>query len=227
MHERLKLRDDLFLIAHDEERGFRPRIHLPALGVGLTGAVLIELLQAHRIAIDQGHIVPGPAHTKSSTGDRVYDHLMQTFAATGAVAVPMAELLPATGRYMFDQVRDALLATNVLVPPRRHRLALPRKDYQPADPTQLVVVRARPRFAVQGSDDDDLSTQALCGLLRVLGLEEALYFPTLRYELRDRLDAVAQRIGRRAGADAYTAAIPQVIEAVDLAVGDLAVAVYR
>jgi hypothetical protein len=38
----LSVREQLFLLAHDEYREFRPRIHLSALGIGLAGAALID-----------------------------------------------------------------------------------------------------------------------------------------------------------------------------------------
>jgi hypothetical protein len=35
----LRVRDALFLLAHDDDHGFRPRLCLPTLGVGLAGAL--------------------------------------------------------------------------------------------------------------------------------------------------------------------------------------------
>ena len=48
--ERMPLRTDLFLIAHDDDTG-RPHLHKHAIAVGLAGAVLLELWYAGRVRL--------------------------------------------------------------------------------------------------------------------------------------------------------------------------------
>src|SRR5437762_1499640 len=50
------LADDLFLVMHDDRTG-RPRLHLRAVGLGLGGALLGELMLSRRLSITDGHLV--------------------------------------------------------------------------------------------------------------------------------------------------------------------------
>jgi hypothetical protein len=49
------LADEFFLIAHHDVTG-RARLHPRAVGLGLAGAVLAELVTAQAVAVDAGHV---------------------------------------------------------------------------------------------------------------------------------------------------------------------------
>ncbi|WP_170047146.1 GOLPH3/VPS74 family protein [Couchioplanes caeruleus] len=42
------------MLAHDETRSLKPHLHVPAIGVGLAGAALTDLLIANRVHVVQG-----------------------------------------------------------------------------------------------------------------------------------------------------------------------------
>src|SRR2546430_10686900 len=52
----MPLADDLFLVMHDDRTG-RPRLHPRAVGLGLGGALLGELMLFRRLTITDGRLV--------------------------------------------------------------------------------------------------------------------------------------------------------------------------
>src|SRR5258705_11259401 len=76
----LSLRDDLFLLAHDDTG--KLGIPQPHIGAGLAGATLIELLLARRVAVVDGRL---DVLDLSPTGD---DEIDATLAAIDANTAP-------------------------------------------------------------------------------------------------------------------------------------------
>lgn len=165
----VSLRDDLFLLAHDDSG--RLVIAETHIGVGLAGAVLIGLLLERRVEVREGRltVVDG-----SPTGDADIDITVETIDANTEPCGPRAWVSwIAHGAY--ERVADALVASGAVRRRVVRRLGLvPVTRYQPTNPHELVRVRARLRYAVHGRDLPDPETAALCGLVRVLRLESAL-----------------------------------------------------
>jgi hypothetical protein len=221
MWGRLPLRDELFLLAHDDEHGFRPRINLPALGIGLAGAVIADLLIDGAVRVDDGRLNPRGRHDRSYTGDRIADQTLYAVRSTPGAAV--RDVIRRSSHELYAQTLAGLISAGILAhTPRRLR----RDRLKVAEPAVLVQTRARPRYAVDAIGDPDLATDALCALLRATGLEHVLYLNLSTTELRERLDAITRRIRHRAR-DPYLHAIPDITTAVDTAIGELATAVYR
>lgn len=168
MH-RLSLRDDLFLLAHDDAgRLVGSEV---SIGAGLAGATLIDLLLTRRVVVADGRLEvvdPAPA------GDGETDATIEAIAANTAPCGPRAWVSwISPGAY--DRVARSLVAGGMVRRETTRRLGLmPVQRCWPANVEDLVRVRARLRYAIHGRDLPDPATAALCGLVRVLRLESSL-----------------------------------------------------
>jgi len=211
---RFPLRDELYFIAHDDETG-RPVAHLPSLNVGLAGAIVLDLYLAGRVRLDHDYLViqdPRPC------SDAVADHAVAALAAREYAR--LAPWLRWLADGLYDSLTRYLLATGVLTAVRERRLGiLPVTRARPADRAYPTLARGPARTAVlRPGEAPDAASAALCGLIRVLNLESALYLAIPGPELRDRLGKAARRGDRGA---------LRVITTVEALVGEVAVAVYR
>ena len=163
------LRDDLFLLAHDDSG--RLIGQEAGIGAGLAGATLIDLLLSARIGVVEGRLeVLDP----TPTGDDENDATMDAIAANTAAVGPRA-WVSWISHGAYERVGDALVDAGVVRRTTGRRLGLlPVTRCRPASEEDLVRVRARLRFAVLGRQAPDPATAALCGLVRVLRLETSL-----------------------------------------------------
>jgi hypothetical protein len=168
MHE-LSLRDDLFLLAHDDAG--RLLIQEASLAAGLAGATLIDLLLAGRVAVADGRLnVVDPTRTGDEEADATLDAIASNTAPCGPRAWVSWISHDAYGR-VAERLSEAGAVRRTSV--RRLGL-LPVSRIKPVNPEDLVRVRARIRYAVHGRDLPDPATAALCGLVRVLRLQSGL-----------------------------------------------------
>lgn len=168
MHE-LSLRDDLFLLGHDDAGKLLTQE--PSLAAGLAGATLIDLLLAGRVAVADGRLdVVDP----SRTGDEETDATLDVIASNTAPCGPRA-WVSWISHGAYERVAESLTAAGVIRRTSVRKLGfLPVTRVQPVNPEDLVRVRARVRYAVHGRDLPDPATAALCGLVRVLRLHRGL-----------------------------------------------------
>jgi len=165
----LSLRDDLFLLAHDD--GGRLIGQEASIGAGLAGATLIDLLLSGRAAVISGRLeVLDP----SPTGDEETDATIEAIAANTAPSGPRA-WVSWISHGAYGRVADALVEAGVVrrTASRRLRL-LPVTRFVPTNAEDLVRVRSRLRYALHGRQPPEPATAALCGLVRVLRLESSL-----------------------------------------------------
>ena len=184
MHS-LSLRDDVFLLAHDDAGKLAvPEAHI---GAGLAGATLIELLLNRRIAVLDGRLVVLDA---SSTGDEEIDATLQAIDANTAPCGPRAWVSwIAHGAY--ERTADALVVAGMVRQVTVRRLGLVAVGrILPVNLKDLVRVRSRVRFAIHGRELPDEPTAALCGLVRVLRLESSLLLSMPRSDLLLALERV-------------------------------------
>jgi hypothetical protein len=182
----LSLRDDLFLLAHDDAGKVAiPEAHV---GAGLAGATLIELLLANRVAVGDGrlHVLD-----RSPTGDDEIDATVAAIEANTAPVGPRA-WVSWISHSAYERQAEALAAAGVVrrVTGRRFGL-VPVSRCVASNPEDLVRVRSRVRFSVHGRELPDEPTAALCGLVRVLRLEASLLLSTPRSDLLLALERVA------------------------------------
>ncbi|GAA2183425.1 GOLPH3/VPS74 family protein [Micromonospora lupini] len=219
---RLPLRDELFLLGHDDDTGHL-HVHRQALALGLAGAVLIDLYLAGRVALDlnaearaAGHQRIHP-HIDRPVGDLIAD----AAAATVRNAHPLLRMwLRGFSDDLYDRTRAGLVAGGILRQHTRRRLGgLIRADtYLPTDGKWAVIARSRLRYLATGREQPDNHTAALAGLVAGLGLTHHLYLDDDTTILAARLKAVAAQ---------HYQPVRDIIAAVDAAVGDLATAAYR
>src|SRR3977135_3707363 len=115
MHS-LSLRDDVFLLAHDDAGKLAvPEAHL---GAGLAGATLIELLLNLRTGVLDGRLVVLDA---SSTGDEEIDATLQAIDANTAPCGPRA-WVSWISHGAYERTVEALVAAGVVRRTTRRRL---------------------------------------------------------------------------------------------------------
>jgi Golgi phosphoprotein 3 (GPP34) len=163
------LRDDVFLLAHDDAG--RLIASEASIGAGLAGATLIDLLLAGRIGVSEGRL---DVLDGDPTGDDEMDAALDAIGANTAPCGPRAWVSwISAGAY--ERIADLLEAAGLVRRTTARRLGLvPVPRMLPARDDDLVRVRARVRYAIHGRDLPDPETAALCGLVRVLRLERSL-----------------------------------------------------
>ncbi|GGK21937.1 hypothetical protein GCM10010124_13050 [Pilimelia terevasa] len=214
------VREELFLLAHDEHRGFRPRVHRPALALGLAAAWIVDLLRAGRLAADASRVSLSDPRGLPPVRDA------ETAGALAAIrghgwSLPHPAALRVLAPGLYEAVRDAAVAAGHLTrADRRWRRPAYRLDH----PRLAVRARSRARTAATGGDADP-AAQALCALVGALGIQDTLYFHLPAAEVRAAVDAATRRLA--AADEPAVAALAHVAAAARRAVGDLATAVYR
>jgi Golgi phosphoprotein 3 (GPP34) len=198
------LRDDVFLLAHDDDG--RLLVAEPVISAGLAAAILIDLLLAGRIAVVTGRL---DVVDSAITGDPEADATLEAIAVDTGPTGPRAWVSwLSAGSY--ERTGVLLDAAGVVRRATSRRLGLvPTTRYPPADIEDLVRLRARLRYGVHSAQPLDQATAALCGLVRVLRLDSSLLLSMPSTQLLEALAA-------KAASCATT--IRQVIAAVDAVV---------
>ncbi|MEV4494565.1 GPP34 family phosphoprotein [Micromonospora arborensis] len=219
---RLPLRDELFLLGHDDDTG-HPHVHRRTLALGLAGAVLIDLYLAGRVTLDPND------DTRPASHQRIHPHvdrLVGDLIADAATATirhthpPLRAWLRGYSDDLYERTRAGLVAGGILRHHTRRRLGgLIRADtYLATDSKWAVIARSRLRYLAAGREQPDNHTAALAGLVADLGLTSHLYLDDDITTLTARLKAIAGQ---------HYEPVRDITAAVDAAVGDLATAAYR
>ncbi len=113
-----RLADDIYLLAHHEVTG-RPFLHARALGLGLAGALLAELVLEGKILIRPGEIVVADfAACRDKLTQRVIDLLLKEFEGH-----PVCDWLAFLARTTPGEVARRLEASGYLTRSGRRRRA--------------------------------------------------------------------------------------------------------
>jgi len=183
--ERMPLRTDLFLIAHDQDTG-QPNIDKQTIAVGLAGAVLLELWYAGRVRLgwhgnpqhgtwkrNRGQITLLDA---SATGDAINDSALVLLWRMGGTVDTRRFLQECATTDLYEQVRDHLIATRILHTTTRRRFWFFRTLIcRPNLASYPVQARARIRSVARLYRPRPQDT-ALAALITALGLTPYLYF---------------------------------------------------
>jgi hypothetical protein len=165
----LSLRDDLFLLAHDDVG--KLVVAEANIGAGLAGATLIDLLLTSRVGVVDGRL---DVLDGSPTGDDEADATLHAIQANTAPCGPRA-WVSWISHGAYERVAEMLVNAEVVRRTTTRRLGvLQVVRCVPCNAADLVRVRSRVRFAIHGRDLPDQATAALCGLVRVLRLETSL-----------------------------------------------------
>ncbi|AEV83574.1 hypothetical protein ACWT_2867 [Actinoplanes sp. SE50] len=181
------VREQLFILAHDETRHMRPRLHVPALSAGLAGATVMDLLIAQRVMIESGTVQPD-WYQRETTFDPVTDDVLALIMQK-APGPALPGLIRAIAPSMYERTAAALIHKGVLLesPARRWR----KKEYEIAEEGISVRVRAKVGYRLDGRDGPSPDADCLCTLVSALGLHAALLRGT-----RAELEPLMQRISR-------------------------------
>jgi len=176
------LRDDIFLLAHDDDG--RLTVAEPVISAGLAGATLVDLLLSHRAAVVDGRL---DVIDSATTGDPEADAALEAIAADAGPTGPRAWVSwLSAGAY--ERTAAVLDAAGTVRRTTVRRLGLvPSPRCLPADIADLVRLRSRLRYGVHSAEPPDPPTAALCGLVRVLRLEASLLLSMPSGELLDAL----------------------------------------
>jgi hypothetical protein len=163
----LSLTENLFFLGHDLFTG-KVRIRRDMLEIGLSGAVLADLLFDGRIALDTGMVRLADRY---ATGDPVADRVL---------ALILAEPDQHGVRDWVDHLRAEIfvvvaekLITQRFVAMRETRVMLRKTTlYQPTDLRMASVPRTRVRAAMMGRAQADLPTATLALLAWTIGLDD-------------------------------------------------------
>ncbi|WP_214320456.1 GPP34 family phosphoprotein [Nonomuraea sediminis] len=212
--ERLPLPYDLFLIAHGEKGA--PSIHVPTLGAGLAAAMLADLallgalaFEGHTLVLGAGR--PGPAQLQDEA-------CMRLLAAVPQQRMPIVQWLAVLSGDMLESTARQLDTLGLIQTTVRRRLIGTSIRYVPVGHGPLTVAMARVRLPVMGHEQPTPADLALCELVRLLRLEDALYLSDRPAEIRARLADLTQ---------ATQPAIAQIMKALESYIANQATAIYR
>jgi hypothetical protein len=180
------LRDDLFLLAHDDSG--RLIGAEPSISAGLAGATLIDLLLSGRVAVVDGRL---DVIDSASTGDDESDATLAAIAANTAPTGPRAWVSWISDR-AYERAAKSLEAAGLIQRVTIRRLGIVAVTrFVPVDPDDLVRLRSRLRYAVHSTVLPDAATAALSGLVRVLRLHSSLLLSMPSSDLLLALERVA------------------------------------
>jgi Golgi phosphoprotein 3 (GPP34) len=187
----LPLADEFFLVSHDEYNG-KSLINDEILDVGLSGAVLGELVLANRISIGADTVVI--VRDQRPYGERVSDA-----ALAELLKVDEPTLVSVWVKYLRTHARNMVAPRliNAQIVERVHsRVMLRQVTRFPArDPLMAASPRARLRYMFDHPQNLDEQTAILGGLVRATELDYVLGAGTPR-EAREGLDRMANALGQ-------------------------------
>jgi hypothetical protein len=183
--ERMPLRTDLYLIAHDQDTG-QPHIDKQSIANGLAAAVLLELWHAGRIRL--GWAEDGPHHTwtrnpgkitlldATPTDDPINDAALGLLWRLGGTIHTQQFIDQFATTDLYEAVRDHLIGTRILRAFTRRRFWFFRTlAHRPNSAAYPVRARARIRN-VAHLYKPSLRDTTLAALVTALGLTPYLYF---------------------------------------------------
>ncbi|MEV6598818.1 GPP34 family phosphoprotein [Actinoplanes sp. NPDC051346] len=213
------LRDQLWLLGHDETRDLQPRIDARALAVGLAGATVTELLIDQHIVVNQGCIYPSG---RGKPTDPVAAAVLATIRSLSHAPL-LGDVLREPVPRFAERVHALLVATGVLYEERR---TLRGARYRLVNDNSVTWIRSEFVRRLYRSDIDDPAVDTLCALIWALNLHTTLVLPYSTGEADDILRTITEQIPVRAGPMSPFFAIPHIALGVRATIGDLATAPF-
>lgn len=214
------VRDQLWLLAHDETRDLRPRLDVRALNVGLAGATVVDLLLQDRVHLRDGRVRLRGYQT-GPTADPIAAAVLTTIRDRREPR--LAELLRDPTLHLYDRTVAALIAAGTLV---EHRRLLRGSRYRLVDDAIAPWIRSQFIRRLYKTDVRDSALDALCALVWALNLHSTLLLPYSTAEADTILRTITEQIPARAGTVSRLAVIPHLAGLVRHAIGDLATAPF-
>jgi hypothetical protein len=168
-----RLGDDLYLLAHHEQTG-KPHLQPRALGVGLAGGLLAELVLAGGIRVWRGMVMPAGG---IAPADEVADHVLALVAGERE-HLPVRDWLLFLAHTAPREVASRLVADGYLT------RAVGRRPWHggrwvPVDADSAFAPLVRVKSALRAAGPLSAQNAALGGLATACGLSHqlALYLP--------------------------------------------------
>lgn len=193
MNDRLPVRDELYLLAHNESG--KPLISLPLLGLGLAGALLIELTLSRHVDVDFDRVVtrPRPAtYSQRALSSITNQALTELYDARNDPPSP-TKVLMVWSEDIYERVRGELLAANIVSPVTVRKFGLLSGTQYRSDEAPMVRARTALRRCVMQESSPTAEDAVLCGLLADLQLERSLLLNTNTGWLRQMLKSIGTR----------------------------------
>lgn len=232
------VREQLWLLAHDDDRGLSPLIDRRAIGIGLAGATLIDLMLSDSITIDDGYVYPHQQEptraARHAAGSRSPTRESPPGTAnplTASVlhmirdlhAVRITDVLRDPGLRLYERTFAALIAAGIVI---EHRRTLRSTRYRLDDPATSGWVRSQFTRRLYRPVTATAALDGLCALIWALNLHSRLVLPYSTAEADTLLHTIVDELPARAGPDAPAIAIANLAIAVRHAVGDLATSAF-
>lgn len=170
-----RVADDLYLVAHHEVTG-RPYLSPRAVGTGLAGGLLAELLAAPTpaVTVDRGHVLPlcrkngTPVARYARPQDPVAAHVLDLITAESPPR-PVRDWLLFLGKTSAAQVAGRLERSGYLTRPGS-RIPRRRRRPVPRDPDWSACALVRARAALDAARTPAPYPALLSGLAMASGL---------------------------------------------------------
>jgi hypothetical protein len=180
-----RLADDLYLMAHDELNG-KPYVQPRALGLGLAGALLAELMLPGLISIGPDGVTPG---RPLMPDDAVARDLLNLLVSEREVH-PVREWLLFVGRNAAEDVAVRLAASGYLVQSGRWGRSWRAKRWVAVDENCAFAPMLRVRAALDATRLPPAHGAVLAGLATACGLG----FRIAQYALPEHGRSVAETV---------------------------------
>ena len=211
MDTKLNLAEELLLLALNEEKGTVLMAASLALSYGLSGALLVELIEAGLVRIEGKALIPAP---RGSARDELLDEILGGIRSSKRTR-NLNYWVGKIGR-SGGAIKKKLLARLVekgILRQEEHRLLLvfPTMRYPEIDPRPEYGIRERVRSGIRGMTSPDEHTAALISLIHATDLTGAIFEKGERREARRRAKEItkSQPVG---------SAVAHAVEAVKAAV---------
>ncbi len=183
--ERMPLRTDLFLIAHDQNTG-QPYLPKHSIAIGLAAAVLVELWYAGRVRLgwhgNPNHCTWERNHTQvtlidaSATGDQINDSALVLLWRMGGTVNTNQFIQEFATTDLYEAVRDHLTHNRILhISTRRRFWFFKQEIRRPRNAAYPVKARARIRNVACLYRPRNKDTM-LAALVTALGLAPYFHF---------------------------------------------------
>ena len=191
MEPKLKLAEELLLLALNDEKGTVLMAGSMALPYGLAGALLIELVDAGLVRIEGKNLVAAPA---GAARDEVLDEvlgLIRASAKTRDLKHWVGKIGRSAGKIR-GKLADRLVDKRILQK-EDHRVLLifPTKRYPQTNPMPEYGIRERVRQALRGMTPPDERTAALISLVHACELTGTLFDKGERREAKKRAKEIS------------------------------------
>jgi Golgi phosphoprotein 3 (GPP34) len=163
----LSLSENLFFLAHDPFTG-APRTKRAILDIGLSGAVLADLLLDERITLRGDTVVLA---SRSPTGEPIADRALDHMVGE-AHRHSVRDWVDYMRTGAFDAVVETLTVRELLTLKEKRGMFKLSLHYEPADLRAASAPRALLRTAMLGQSACDEPTAALAALAQTIGMTD-------------------------------------------------------